>query len=245
MKSNRKESIDKNKNKSEFEKKLPKDVHHYLFRFFNQVELRNIASVNKLFSQLSHQEIERLKTQYKNNIFYTVGNPIQISDPNRSFFDMDLWMKHRDNISDKDIYESFLGKNINQLQLFKTEEEALEYSRFLRKGDQLLQGTEVYQPAVFKVIYLGDVNQADLRKEDLIINKGCWSTANEWCERRTQVSYMETDRKQVIPLEGVLKIHLSKLGEFKTHGPIDYANLAFVDEEINPTFSCKHSCQVS
>ncbi|STX81233.1 Uncharacterised protein [Legionella busanensis] len=224
---------------SDFEKKLPLDTQKYVFRFFNQKELRNITGVNKHFNQLSLEEIERMKEVYKKNIFYTVGNAIQISNPKRSFFNMD----YRKIISNKEIYESFFGINIQKVRLFNTEHEALEYSRSLRTGDQLLEGTEVYQPAIFKVIYLGNVDNTMFTNEDLIINRGHDSDATEWNERTTHIKYFATDRSHVIPVEGALKIHLSEIGQFQTHGPIDYTNLDFLEEKSAP--SLQKACVIS
>ena len=52
------------------------------------------------------------------------------------------------------------------------------------------------------------------------------------------------DIRYNVALEGTLKIHLSELGEFKTHGPIDYSNLD-LGEENTSSFSLKKSCAIS
>ncbi|GEM_PF-4526230 len=228
---------------SEFES-LPREIQKRVFTFFSPKELINIASVNKNFRQLSQEEINRLKNQHKDNIFYTVGKPIHISNPKRTIFDMDAGTEYRKKIPNTEIYESFLGINIQTVRLFKTEHEALEYSRFLRTGDQLLEDTEVYQPAIFKVIYLRNLENIAEHNEAIVINQGRHSLASERNERIANITYFETHRSNVIPIEGVLKIHLYKIGEFKTHGPIDYSNLDFI-EENKSSFSIKRSCAIS
>lgn len=82
---------------SELEIKLPREILKSIFTFFNQKELRITALISKTFKQLSLEELCRLSIQYKDNLFYTVGNPIHISNPNRTIFDVDLSMKHRKN----------------------------------------------------------------------------------------------------------------------------------------------------
>ena len=231
--------MDINTNESEFEKKLHREMQEHVFSFFNQKDLKNAASVNKNFNKLSNKEIDQLKDKYADNIFYTVGNPIHISNPKRGMLEFDLAIKHRDKIPNKEIYESFLGKNIEELRLFKNEEEALEYSRFLRKGDQLLEGTEVYQPAVFKVILLHPIDDVEWQKEKLFINKGSWSTCYDMTERASTVGCFEANRVNVIPLEGVLKIHCGDKGTFITHGPIGYDNFNIdVAEEKTTSARC-------
>jgi hypothetical protein len=217
--------------KSEFEK-LPAGVQKSVFTFFNLRELGNIASVNKTFRELSNEEIERLETKYKDNVFYTVGKPIQISDSKRHFSDMLLWMKPRKEIPNKEIYESFLGKDIQKIRLFKTEHEALEYSRSLRTGNQLIEGTQVYQPAIFKVLYLDSVNDVPECSEDLVINPRCGGGSsdtekNDQFERTAHITYFEVSRSNVMALEGVLKFHLPEIGTFKTYGSVDYSNFDF------------------
>jgi hypothetical protein len=206
-------------------KKLPPEMRKYIFSFFNQKDLCDLSGVNKTYNQLRDEEIEERKQKFKNNIFYTVGMPIHISNPKRGMFEFDLAMKHRNEIPNKEIHESFLGRNIDELKLFKTEEEALEYARFLRKGDQLLEGTEVYQPAIFKVIFLHPMNGIEWQKDKLYINKGSWSSCYDMTERESTVGYFETNRVNVIPLMGALKIHCGDKGQFIMHGPIDYDNL--------------------
>lgn len=230
---------------SELEEKLPRELLKDIFTFFNQKELRTVASVNKNFNQLSKEEIQRLKKKYKDNIFYTVGNPIHVSNPKRSsFWDMDLWIKLRDVIPAEEIYASFLGKNIKTIRLFNIENEALEFSRFLRTGNQLLEGTEVYQPAVFKVIYLGDTNKINKISDDIIINPNTYSSVTEWNERTTQITYFETDRHQVIPLEGILKFHMMTLGNFMTYGPVDYSKFNYI-EDNDTRFAITKSCTIN
>ncbi|STX81521.1 Uncharacterised protein [Legionella busanensis] len=229
---------------SDFEKKLPLAIQKHVFSFFNQKELRLTTQVNKHFNQLGLEEMERMKKVYKENVFYSVGNPIRITNPKPSFLEMNFGMNYRKIIPSREIHDSFSGLNIQKIKLFNTEYEALEYSRSLRTGDPLLEGTEVYQPGVFKVIYFGQVDNTMFINENLVINRGRSSDATEWNERTTNIKYFATDRSHVIPVEGALKIHLSDIGKFKVYGSIDYADLDFLEEKKSAS-SLQKGCVIS
>ena len=79
---------------------------------------------------------------------------------------------------------------------------------------------EAYQSAIFKVIYLGEIDE-NFQQQDLIINKGSRSfpPCHDMDERKSTVEYFQANRVNVIPLEGVLKIHCGDKGDFITHGP--------------------------
>jgi hypothetical protein len=236
--------------KGSLEKKLSRAWQLHCFSFLSEKELRKIAGVSTNFNNLSKEGITQLKKEYKDNIYYTVGTPIQISNPHRRiFFDMDLKMKNRNDIPHKEIFEAFIeDKMVDNLKLFKTEDHALEYSRSLRTGDQLLEGTEVFQPAVYKVIYIGKQPNDDKKQEEqLIINQGYWSPHYDWTERKTEVTYFHAKRYQVLPLEGNLKIHCGNINEYIIHGPIDYNNFTLsykqpptAPKEKQPSFCNKY-----
>ncbi|WP_131781689.1 hypothetical protein [Legionella gresilensis] len=206
--------------------KLPRDVRSYLFSFFNQKELRTIAITNKKLKEYSTEKINELAKKYKFNVFYTVGNPIQFSDNTPSHYILDLYPQftYRKNIPPAEIYDSFSGKNIENLRLFQNKENAYEYSRFLRTGSHLNNGEEAFQPAIFKVIYLKEVNLCSKKNENIIINPNCRSTRYDLNERSRNIEFFEAKRLDVIPLEGTLKIHLQEKEKFRDYGTVNYAS---------------------
>lgn len=217
-------------------KKLPKEVRLRLFDFFNQKELKHISTVNKKFQEFSNDKLDELANKYKSNIYYTVGIPIQFSDnkTRRAFFDTDLHTKYRNEIPLKEIYDSFTGHRIENIQLFKIEWEAYEYSRYLRTGDFFYDGNDSFQPAVFKVIYLSETN-SETKQENLIINSGCSCSAYDLNERTSKVEFFEVKRADVIPLEGTLKIQCWSKDAFRNYGIINYSNFKLTEEEHHTT----------
>ena len=185
-------------------------LHTYFFKIKAKVEIQQEKE------KILKQKLEK----YKENVFYTVGNPIHISTP--SYFHTSVVINLRKNIPPKEIYESFSGQATDALKLFKTKDEALEYSRYLRKGSQFLEGTEVYQPAIFNVIYLGEIDKITMKEESLLINATQGHGNYDWQERTSSVTYFEAKRKDVIPQEGILMIQHQDRGNFVTHGPVFY-----------------------
>lgn len=225
---------------SGLEETLPYEIQSHLFTFFTKKDLRVLALVNKNFNGLSYHEIERLRAKYKDSIFYTVGQAIKISSPERFFLGVDATFSKRKMITKKELYDSFRVKNNHQIRLFNIQEEAFYYANALRSGDQLFD-KDVSQPAVFKVIYLGKPNKINIQHTDIILDYGFCGPEMRWDERSMEVTFFEVDRDEVIPLTGKLKI-----GKFLTYAPIDYANLNFVEESSEKTaFSIQAKCAVS
>ncbi|MGQ3887398.1 F-box protein [Legionella sp. CNM-1927-20] len=227
---------DIHKNVSLFEKdltKLPHEIRRHLFSFFNQKELKTMARVNKKFHEYCIDELKELANKYKSNIFYTVGSPIQFSENTSSHYilDLDPQIRYRKNIPLTEIYDSFSGKNIESIKLFAKEDEACEYSRFLRKGSHLNDGEEASQPAIFKVIYLSEINFLDKKQEKIIINHRQRSNTYDLNERTSDIEFFEAKRIDVIPLEGTLKIHYCEKGKFLDYGTINYSNFSLKQEE--------------
>ncbi|STX51315.1 Uncharacterised protein [Legionella busanensis] len=206
--------------------KLPKDVRGYLFGFFNQKDLRTIAIANKKLKEYSTEKLNELTDKYKSNIFYTVGNPIQFSDNTSSHYILDLFPQftYRNKIPPIEIYNSFSVKNIESLRLFANEDDAYEYSRFLRTGSHLNNGEEAFQSAIFKVNYLKEVNRCSKRKETIIINPNCHSTIYDLNERSRDIEFFEAKRFDVIPLKGILKIHLQEKEKFRDYGTVNFSS---------------------
>ncbi len=165
-------------------------------------------------------------------IFYAVGLPIKVQT--KGFFGF----APRKKIPDAEIINSFSEDAIGEkkLKLFKTEKEALDYSRYLREGmgfggNQKL-AEEITQPAIFKVLYSSDIPLTNPTEELLIINPSVHiSDTNElspWydeIERKAVVNYFLAKRHEVKPLTGQLKLHNGQKDALLIHNPINYEKL--------------------
>ena len=182
------------------------------------------------------------KNEVEENIFYTVGLPIEVQVIN-------FWgPRPRKNIPDKEITASFSKEIIGEkkLRLFKTEEEALEYSRSLRKGIgfyHMKPAEEVSQPAIFTVHYLGNASSIAMKNETLIINQKVVHLASDndlpesdEKERTFEVQYFEATRDEVIPLKGQLKLRYGSEGKLLIHKPVSYTDI-----ENKSSFECRIS----
>lgn len=163
--------------------------------------------------------------------FYTVGLPIKIQT--MGFFGP----SPRKKIPKEEIIESFSENNFKEnLKLFKTEDEALNYSRYLRNGmffDNSKLGEEITQPAIFKVLYLENT-AITLNEETLIINQSVHIGNNDlppeldpWYdekERTAKVRYFKTSRDKVKPLTGQLKLQYGSKGNLLIHDSINFVN---------------------
>lgn len=211
---------------------LNNDVLLYLFSFFNYKELMNNRLVSRTFKFFSETSINTHIQQTANQLFYTVGNPILISSP-RSVkdkfinkligvgYDM-LFLHFRQRISTAEIKASFPSQEV-KIKLFKSEQHAMAYSRSLRlmTDHDNYDGQKVYQPAIFKVQYLGKLKPEENKQETLIIYP---HDENDYFENELHidVEYFETAKNTIIPHLGSLKIELNKQGIFKEYSSVHY-----------------------
>ena len=142
----------------------------------------------------------------ENNIFYSLGTPIRITSQSCG---LSLYID-REDYDPKELHQSFMEKNINIL-LFKTEEEALAYSRFLQIKPAVHSGLDAFQRPIFKGRFLGDVNSLIFKEEDIIINnyalyqKGFFDGKN--MQSKKSVNYCEVKRKEVELVFASLNVH--------------------------------------
>lgn len=153
----------------------------------------------------------------ENDIYWTFGNPIALTKQYKGI----SFYNNKAKIAERKIYVSFLENNIESVKLFRTEAEALEYSRFLRTNPHVDSGIDVYQRAIFKVKYL-DKNIPVWTGKDLIINQGMFAESYDFRERTTHVEFFEVGRDRVMPLEANLKVQGIQAGEFKSYGSFTY-----------------------
>jgi hypothetical protein len=174
-------------------------------------------------------------SQNENNVFYTVGNPIRITNQ----FEGISFYNYRKAISKEEVYESFLKKNIETVKLFKTQDQALEYSRFLRTDPPVDSGIQVYQRAVFKVEYFGNT-KGNWQKKDLVINPEFPSAMSyDLKKREVSVAFFEVNRSEIAPLEGQLKIHGMNQGDFYDFAHIIYDGDGFEKDANQDRKECR------
>lgn len=183
---------------------LPKELQHHVFSFFKTPhELNLIALINKECHQLATQQSTQVrnlhKEQYGENIFYTIGCPINVgNDYNLRIVDE----KVKGNPStqydffNRDIYESFRLNGPSKIKLFLSEKAATDYAEFYAKHHTL-------KAPVFSVLYLGDkreVTMQDHHSQKSLATPSFSVTSNVWH------AYFETHRAKVLPLTGTLTL---------------------------------------
>src|SRR3990167_7242277 len=183
---------------------LNDDALLHVFSFLTRKELKNNRFVSKKFKDISNASIKILIKQTASQIFYTVGDPVLISSPRStsnkliSFmfgvgYDV-LYINFRKNISNTEIRSSFPPTQ-EKIRLFKSEAEALAYSRYLRviEDSNSNDGEKVYQPAIFKIQYLDRLDNIRNNSINLLINT---HNENDYFDEplNVDVEYFEVDK---------------------------------------------------
>jgi hypothetical protein len=214
---------------------LPIEMRRYIFNFFTQPsELRHIALVNKEFNQFAkerHKELrEKLKQDYKDNVFYTCGFPINI-DPDFNLKLIYYKTDHPDSpdvygmafdFANKAIHKSFCLEDRASVPLFHSEKEAISFANHV--------GNDEAKPAIFKVLYLGDKDALSIQHKSIDkMNNIVMEKSKNMMSIREWYGYdcFETTREKVLPLTGRFILHSCiGLGGEVTYGHVDYDNLA-------------------
>lgn len=226
---------------------LDNDVLINVFSFFKKSELKNNRMVSKAFKNISDTALSALLKQTENQVFFTVGKPILISSPrnvlNKIFdFGYDLlWINFRKNIYPNEIKSSFINES-EEIKLFKHEEHALAYARSLRiiEDANSSKGEKVYQPAIFKVQYLGKLSLIRNNLETLLIDKHNESDYFDG-QIKIDVEYFEVDQGDIIPLLGNLKIEHDQKGNFKEYPKVEYCHEQNSENYVTRIFSALNS----
>ncbi|MBS1653091.1 MAG: hypothetical protein JSU07_13880 [Bacteroidetes bacterium] len=211
--------------------KLNNDVYLYIFTFLKCKEIRNSYFVSKQFNVIAKKSYEILVKKTKEQIFYMVGNPILISSPRsivnkaiNTLFGVGydtLYINFRKAISEAEIKKSFPSQE--KIKLFTSEEEALSYSRYLRnvENPNSYDGEKIYQPAIFKVQYLGKMEDRFLKKETLLIDS---HNEDDYFDGQLKIDieYFEVDKCNIMPYSGNLKIKKGKNAELKEYEHVEY-----------------------
>jgi len=241
-------NLSKTDEKVSFETTLPEDIQRYMLKFFTPKKLYPLLLVSKTFNKLSHEILD----MYKTNIFYTVGSPMKIGE--YSILYRFGAFKYKDKESPQNIHQSFHGKykyyprDATQdskvlvfnppakpsdqvkkthlkkealMELFRTEDEAG------LRADSLRYNTneEGFQPAIFKVMYLGEIN--NLQWDTCTVKGGALDRA--YADR--------ADR--LIPLTGTMKI-MFRSGKPNNTDIIGVINYNDSHEEENKSLLSKH-----
>jgi len=192
---------------------IDKDVLVKIFRFGTPQQIKLNKSVCTLFRAVGKRALAELTRETQEQQFFAVGKQIFITAPrNRlekyvsGLIGVDygiLYLNFRnmqDNSLQKDIKQAFPPHNPS-VKLFISESEAALYSRNLRT---YIDGEHTYQPAIYKVQFLGDMRSVEFVNENITILHD--SEDDNFDEYHQDVSYFTTDIDNIVPLYGKLKI---------------------------------------
>jgi hypothetical protein len=215
---------------SEFETKLPAEIHCHIFSFFKIKELANIAATSHYFNCLTHCEIERLKSTYPTK-FYTVGEPIHCIL--HSMVTNKPAISYRNDVTHDEIKRSFTKQQ--EFKLFFNEDDALAYSRSLRQGE-LWTDDKICQPAIMELHLLAHYNPQDIHREIIVINKAHQQSqphTYDWRYREHEIIYIKAQRAQILALKAYLKVQRINHGDFTYYGPVHYHAIDHGEEPVS------------
>lgn len=200
----------------------------------------DMPSANQVITNVGTQ-LKNLMGVYKDNIFYTVGAPLLITDLKRS---TGTCTYYRSNIPSDEIHNSFSIDRIQEIKLFKNEDQAFEYAKSLRKKDSAIDFVDkIYQPGVFKVIYPKPQDKIIFTSIDLSTNVSYASSnqQSDFYPRTIPIEYFETFRGSVIPLEGIVKTQGKHLNAIVNLSSTIFYNGEELKEEpaVNQSSECK------
>lgn len=168
---------------------IPPEIQKNIFKFFNRRALLEISTVSKEFHGLSIVCIDELRKECEKNIFYTIGNHVHACD--FKLLDMTVLPISRE-VSFSEIYNSFCGKKLEIVHLFKTKKEASDYSVCLRrrKDDSIGEA-----PPVFEVIFLDNTELLKEEKQTIDVNHRVDNNS---------FTFAKAKRESVIPLQAFM-----------------------------------------
>ncbi|WP_342219969.1 hypothetical protein [Rickettsiella endosymbiont of Miltochrista miniata] len=155
-----------------------------------------------------------------NIFYYVVGSPIAFTIPEqeRSFSQTSLYQVYRNDIKLTEIIEAFPPKN-KKIEIFFTEEDALEVSRSLREGENY---DVMKQPAIYKVKIKQALEDSPAQKSLAINGEGLLFRNHSYDQkqRTSNVECYEIYNDDTIEMIEVhFKVHKLDEGEYHTAYP--------------------------